>query len=102
MAGLIPGDAKSSGTCCPYQSQTVEAPFRICFVVEPNGDVIPLQQCTDLKFEEEHTVTAWLRDPRSLVGFWEPTPVSKQLDQVLSSFETFRGQLNFVTNLDHR
>ena len=69
---------KTLGTCPPYVPQTPEAPFRICFVVEQNGDVIPLQQCTDVNFEEQHTVKAdsWLRVPRSLVGAWEPTPVS--------------------------
>ena len=69
------------------RKQTVDAPFRISFVVDGRGDVIPLQQCTDVKFEEQHVVnaSAWFRDPRSLVGFWEPTPVSKQLDRVVSS-----------------
>ena len=60
----------------------VEFPFRISFVIELSGDIVPLQQCTDVRFEEGHTLRKehWVRDPEMLVGMWEPTPVSKQLE----------------------
>ena len=31
-----------------------EYPFRIAFVVELSDDVVPLQQCTDVRFEKAH------------------------------------------------
>ena len=60
-------------------------PYRIAFVVELSGDVVPLQQCTDVRFEDEHLghkakKPQWIRDPACLIGMWEPSPVSKQLD----------------------
>ena len=63
---------------CPYQRQVIDEPYRICFVLEPSGDVSPLQQCTDVKFERDHKINAdnWFRTPWSLIGAWEPTPVS--------------------------
>ena len=66
----------------------MDEPFRISFVVENSGDVLPLQQCTDAEFEKSDSVssTAWLREPWSLVGVWEPTPVSRQLDAVLERY----------------
>ena len=43
--------------------------------------------------------TAWFLDPSDLVGFFEPTPVSKQLDELLDRFPCRRVQapdLSFV------
>ena len=60
-------------------------PYRIAFVIEISGDVVPLQQCTDVRFEDRHLghivkKSQWVRDPACLIGMWEPSPVSKQLD----------------------
>jgi hypothetical protein len=74
------------------KSPSPDLPFRMCIVIEADGDVLPLQQCTEARFEETDIVEsgAWLRDPRSLVGAFEPTPVSVQLD----------AELKLHTNLD--
>ena len=67
----------NSGDTFPLPaSPSRDVPFRMCFVIESTGDVIPLQQCVDTKFETLKSVpaSAWLRNPGSLVGVWEPTP----------------------------
>ena len=60
-------------------------PFRICFVRESCGSVLPLQQCVNAKFEQSHKIDAqaWFRAPSTLVDAWEITPVSKYLDHFL-------------------
>ena len=62
-----------------------ETPFRISFVIEATGEVIPLQQCVDVRREQAHVVGKefWIAEPSVLVNVWEPTPVSKQLDSWL-------------------
>ena len=56
--------------------------YRICFVIEPEGDVLPLQQCAPIAHEVcNHVLSgAWMRDPGCLPGLCEITPVSQQLD----------------------
>ena len=62
-----------------------DMPYRICFVVEQTGEVLPLQQCVDVKFEESHDVPwkHWYRMLESLLGRWEPTAVNDFLEEIL-------------------
>ena len=60
-----------------------DMPYRLCFDVERAGEVLPLQQCVDAKFETNHDVPwgNWVRKPESLLGRWEPTTVSNHLEE---------------------
>jgi hypothetical protein len=65
-----------------YPMRICDYPFRITFVVEHTGDIFPAQQCTDVRFEQSTKIRAdhWILEPSSLIGMWEPTPVSNQLE----------------------
>jgi len=58
-----------------------EAVYRIVFAVETNGDVLPVQQCVNHRFEENHVVAseAWCRDTGLLTGAFCLDAVSEQL-----------------------
>ena len=73
------------------RDQAADAPYRISFVLTSNASrslspaVIPLQQCVRQTAEDQGAMMyssepVWFRKPADLVGFFEPTPVSKQLD----------------------
>ena len=79
------------------QRQLADAPFRISFVITSNSShtlspvVIPLQQCVRQSSEtviplNQCPEPVWFRKPADLVGFFEPTPVSRQLDEYLDRF----------------
>ena len=57
----------------------------MCFAVEADSTVVPLQQCVDCRFEKEHTVAAssWYREMSSLVGAGQFGPISSYLDDVV-------------------
>ena len=56
--------------------------FRMTFAQEANGDIMPVQQCVDIHTETMHTIgsEAWRRSPETLIGAWEMTPVTDQLN----------------------
>ena len=82
------------------KNKSLDRPYRITFVIEANTrDVIPLQQCVDIRFEESHKAgpTNWLVGMDKMIGVWEPTPVSRQLDGLLEYCEeagTVCGRVN--------
>ena len=50
---------------------------------------MPLQQCVDVKFEKTHEVSAsrWVVEPSVLINAWELTPVSHQLNGLVSLYK---------------
>ena len=73
-----------------YVERDPELPFRICFAVETDDTVVPLQQCVDCRFETVHTVdaSAWTRDPEVLVRAGQFGPISLYLDGLLDRRST--------------
>ena len=59
-----------------------EYDYRMSFVLESTGDVLPMQHCVDWRFEQDPLLDAshWLLSPAELMKHWEPTAVSDQLD----------------------
>ena len=64
-----------------------DAPYRIVFAIDPNGDVLPVQQCVNVLWESAHEVSAeaWCRDTAFLTGSYEMTSVSEQLNALAES-----------------
>ena len=62
-----------------------DSPYRMCFAVEVDSSVVPLQQCVDCRFEKGHTVaaSAWHREMSSLVGAGQLGPISSYLDDAI-------------------
>ena len=64
------------------ESRSRDLPYRIAFVKEADGTIVPLQQCVHAEFETNHVVDreSWQRGPHSLVNAWAITPISEYLD----------------------
>ena len=88
-----------------------DAPYRISFALTSSFSrslppvFLPVQQCVRQTSEihglsKRPSHTAWFRDPSDLVGFFEPTPISKQLDELLDRFPHRRVQAPDLSLVD--
>ena len=89
--GIARGWAYHTTTWKPGQrvilplSPRPDSPYRMCFAVDADSSVVPLQQCVDCRFEKNHTVDAssWNRNMNSLAGAWLFGPILSYLDDVV-------------------